>query len=202
MVIHANGYFLLWSASLHDLSCSGEAVILEWSILRACKIKGLNLSLLRFLSLSALYFCNWKCHNKINSVVITDFTSCYWFPLEEAATRTHLKIFLFHASSISSLYERWTSGWICCFRLMSVDRAASCLWHAAFHLLCNSTFAGMGKAILYHSVKQDKAWKRMEVVQIIVDKQKIQICLYNIIFLLVFHFRITSVMYGLFKDPG
>lgn len=109
VVIHANGYFLLWSATPHDISCSGGSCDIGMKH-PACKIKGLNLSLLPFLLLSALYFCNWKCHNEINSVVITDFTSCYRFPLEEAATRTHLKIFLFHASSISSLYERWASG--------------------------------------------------------------------------------------------
>lgn len=34
-------------------------------------------------SLSTLYFCNWRCHNEINSVAITDFTSCYRPPLEE-----------------------------------------------------------------------------------------------------------------------
>lgn len=86
-----------------------------------------------FPSFSALYFCNWRCHNEINSVAITDFTSCYQFPLEEAATWRRLKIFLFHASSISSLYERWASGCVCCFRLMSLDRVASCLclWHTA-----------------------------------------------------------------------
>lgn len=33
--------------------------------------------------LSTLYFCNWRCHNEINSVTITDFTSCYRPPLEE-----------------------------------------------------------------------------------------------------------------------
>lgn len=80
-----------------------------------------------FPSFSILYFCNWRCHNEINSVVITDFTSCYQFPLEEAATRRHLKIFLFQASSISSLYERWVSCCIRCFRLMPFDRVASCL---------------------------------------------------------------------------
>lgn len=33
--------------------------------------------------LSTLYFCNWRCYNEINSVAITDFTSCYQPPLEE-----------------------------------------------------------------------------------------------------------------------
>lgn len=83
---------------------------------------------------SVLYFCNWRCHNEINSVGITDFTSCYRFPLEGAASWRCLKIFLFHASSISSLHERWTSDCVCCFCAMPVDRVASrlCLRHTAF----------------------------------------------------------------------
>lgn len=65
----------------------GDAVILQWNILRACEIKKKAQipppPLPAFPLLSTLYFCNWRCHNEINSVAITDFTSCYRPPLEE-----------------------------------------------------------------------------------------------------------------------
>lgn len=106
-------------------------------------------------SLSALYFCNWRCHYEINSVVITDFTSCYQFSLEEAATRGRLKIFLFHASSISSLHERWASGCVCCFLLMSLDRDSILpVTRRFFVYSVIPLLPAWGKAILYHTEKQ------------------------------------------------
>lgn len=159
----ANACLLRWLVS--SLGCyatcyqsfRGQAVILEWNLFRSCKIKSPHLHPPAFLSFSVLYFCNWRCHNEINSVVITDFTSCYLFPLEEAATWRRLKIFLFHASSISSLYEGWASGCVYCFHLNATWQGSILpvsVTHCFFCLLCNFTFADMQKALIYHTVKQ------------------------------------------------
>lgn len=63
---------LLW----HAQSSTGQAVILEWTMLRSCIIKS-HTSTSAFSSSSALCFCNWRCHHEMNSAVRTDFTLCY-----------------------------------------------------------------------------------------------------------------------------
>lgn len=113
---------------------------------------------------SLLYFCNWRCYNEINSVAITDFTSCYQFALERAATRGRLKIFLFHASSISSLYERWASGCICCFSFNvtwqeSILPVTQCFLPTLWFHFCRP---GKSNFIPHSDASHDKTWNQME----------------------------------------
>lgn len=64
-----------------------------------------------FPSFSVLYFCNWRCHNAINSVGDNRFHNHVPVLLWKRPPQRgkYLKICLFHASSISSFHERWAS---------------------------------------------------------------------------------------------
>lgn len=128
----APSFDFIEAAAVKTILCRYMPVQMLVSSLRClcwfCIIKISNLLLTIFFpSSSALHVCNWSCRNKISAAEITDFTSRYQLPLEGATTWRLLKIFIFHASSISSLHERWTSGWICRSHSIPVDRAAFCL---------------------------------------------------------------------------